>query len=352
MFFGKKNQLVGLDIGTSSIKIVEIQDSSNGIVLKKAVKEKIPPDLFSEGEPKDASFLSSLLKDLFIRNKIKNKNVALSIGGASAIVKPIKVSASGDKDLHSLIFEEAEHYIPFDINEVNIDYHIMDSSNDNLNQIDVLLVAVKTDIVQKYVKLVEGAGLNPCIIDIDAFAVQNIFEINEPDVKNAILINVGASKTSLNVVVDNESAFMRSVSMGSSKITEEIMLLDSKLNFEEAEMIKSGESEAQDINPDDFSQLLASVSLEWCSEITRALDFFYSNYDGERAEQIYLCGGGSYIEKFREELSSYSSSDVKILDPLKVFDTEKTGYTQKELKSFSPEFCVALGLGLRKVDDK
>eukprot|EP00767_Chilomastix_cuspidata_P007564 gnl/Chilomastix_cuspidata/8289.p1 GENE.gnl/Chilomastix_cuspidata/8289~~gnl/Chilomastix_cuspidata/8289.p1 ORF type:complete len:353 (-),score=5.79 gnl/Chilomastix_cuspidata/8289:132-1190(-) len=352
MLFGRRNQLVGLDIGTSSIKIVEISDSSKGLVLKKIVKEKIPPDLFSEGEPNDPGFLATLIKELFGRNKIGNKTVAMSIGGYSAIVKPILVPSREGAELHRLILDEAEHYIPFDINEVNIDYQVMGPSETSPNQLSVLLVAAKNDMVQKYVNLADAAGLTPLVMDIDAFAVQNIFELNEPEAENAVLINIGASKTSLNVVINKNSAFMREVAMGSAKITEEIMMLDSELSFEDAEMIKAGQMESENIDKADYNQLLASVSSEWCTEIARALDFFYSNHQGERLDQVYICGGGAYIGKFREELSSYIESDIKILNPLKVFNTEKSGYTEEELEAFAPELCVALGLGLRKMDDK
>ncbi|MDY0131972.1 MAG: type IV pilus assembly protein PilM [Desulforegulaceae bacterium] len=352
MIFGRKNQLVGLDLGTSSVKIAEIHNTKKGLFLKKIAVEKIPPDLFSDGEPEDPQYLSELLKDIFAKNKITNKNIAMSIGGYSAIVKPITITAKEDDDLQSIIFEEAEHYIPFDISEVSIDYQVMGKMEQNPNQLSVLLVAAKHEMINKYVSIAENAGLNPVVMDIDAFAVQNVFELNEPEVENAVLINIGANKISLNVVNDKKSVFMREVGMGSSEITRSIMGLDSELGFEEAEKIKQGLVSSEKVNKLDLDQAVKSVSTDWCVEIARALDFFYSNNQSEKVEKVYLCGGGSLIEIFRNELSAYVGAEIIQLNPFQVIHTEKSGWTKEELFAMGPELCVALGLGLREMGDK
>lgn len=352
MLFGRRNQLVGLDIGTHTIKIVDVVDSPKGHILKKLAKVNLPPDFFKDGEPEDPGHLSMIIKDAFQRNRIGNKNVAISIGGYSAIVKTINLPAKEDDDIQKLVFEEAEHYIPFDISEVNIDFQVMGPLDQNPNQLSVLLVAAKKEMIQKYVSIAEDAGLNPVIMDVDAFAVQNIFELNEPDIEEAILVNVGANKISLNVVSKGRSVFMREVAIGSAQITEEIRMLDSDAGFEDAEKIKMGLLESEKINSLDLDQVYSSVSSEWCTEIARALDFFYSNYHGERVQKVFVSGGGSYIERFRKDLSTHIEAEVIPFNPLQVIHTEKCGYTEEELDKMAPELCVALGLGLRKVDDK
>ena len=352
MLFGRKNQLIGLDIGTSSLKIAEIHSTQKGLFLKKVAVEKLPSDIFSDGEPEDPQQLSAIIKDVFIKNKIGNKNVAMSIGGYSAIVKPITITAKEDQDIQHLVLEEAEHYIPFDINEVSIDYQIMGTSEQNPNQLSVLLVAAKNDVINKYISIAEDAGLNPVVMDIDAFAVQNIFEINEPDIENVVLINVGANKISLNVVNKRKSVFMREVAMGSFEITQAVMSLNSDLSFEEAEKIKAGLISSEKVSRLDVEQAVAAVAKEWCVEIARALEFFYSNNQAEKVEKVYVCGGGSGVEKFRNELSSYIDAEVILLNPFQVISTEKSGWSDDELSVIGPELCVALGLGLRKMDDK
>ncbi|MGM0417732.1 MAG: type IV pilus assembly protein PilM [Thermodesulfobacteriota bacterium] len=353
MLFGRRNQLIGLDIGTSSIKFAEVNDSPKGPILKKFVKEKVPSDLFKDGDPQDPNYLSAIIKDIFQKNKIKNKNVAMSIGGYSAIVKLINIPVSEDEqEIQRNVMEQAEHYIPFDISEVNTDYQVMGESEQTHNQLSVLLVAAKNDIINKYALIAQNAGLNPFVMDIDAFAVQNIFEYNEPDVENAVLINVGASKISLNIVDRRKSVFMREVAMGASQITNEIMSLDPSLTFDDAEEIKLSFSGNEKVSTQDLEQIMSSVASEWCTEISRALDFYYSNNPGGRIEKVYVCGGGSRVENFKEELASVIDAEIKPLNSLQVIHTEKSGYSEEELEAISPEVSVALGLGLRRMDDK
>lgn len=351
MLFGKRNQLVGLDIGTSSIKIAEIVDSPKGYIAKKILIEKLPYDLFEDGEPKDPGHLSTILKDIFQKKRLSNKNVAMSIGGYSAIVKPITIPIKEDSDIQSLILEEAEHYIPFDISEVNIDYQVMGEHEENPNMLSVLLVAAKRDVINKYVGIANNAGLSPVVMDIDAFAVQNIFELNEPEVESGVLINVGANKISLNIVNNRKSVFMREVAMGSYKINKEIMAFNPELKFIDAEQIKFGEKN-EGIDEISLNQLMHSVVNEWCREISRAIDFFYSNNSAGSLGKVYVCGGGAHIEKFREELGNYVNTEINMLDPFQVIHTDKLGYSEEDLQKMGPELCVALGLGLRKMDDK
>jgi type IV pilus assembly protein PilM len=350
--FGKRNQLVGLDVGTHSIKVVELEDSAKGLILKKVAKQILPPDLFKDGEPEDPVHLSMIIKDVFSKNRINNKNVAISIGGYSAIVKTINLPIREDVSIQKQVFDEAEHYIPFDISEVNIDYQVMGAHEQNPNQQSVLLVAAKKEMIQKYVSITENAGLNPIVMDVDSFAVQNIFERNEPDIEEAVLVNVGANKISLNVISKGRSIFIREVAIGSRQITKEIKVLDPEISDEDAEKLKQGVIKSEKIDDSSMDQIIASVSSDWCTEIARALDFFYSNYFGERVQKVFISGGGSHIERFKEDLSSHIDAQVLQLMPFQVIHTDKSGVTEDELMAMGPELCVALGLGLRKVDDK
>lgn len=352
MMFGKRTQLVGLDIGTHSIKVIEVAESQKGLILKKIVKQILPPDIYKDGEPEDPLHLSMIIKDIFNKNKINNKNVAISIGGHSAIVKTINLPIREDGDIQKQVFDEAEHYIPFDISEVNIDFQVMGPHEQNPNQQSVLLVAAKKDMIQRYGSIVENAGLNPIIMDVDPFAVQNIFERNEPDIPEAVLINVGANKISLNVVKDERSIFIREVAIGSAQITKEIKVLDPEISDENAEKLKQGLIGSEKIDSTAMGQIFASVSSDWCGEIARALDFFYSNYFGERIQKVFISGGGSYIERFKDDLSSQIDAKVEYLKPFQVIHVDKCGYSEDELMAMESELCVALGLALRKVDDK
>ena len=209
MFFGKKNHLIGLDIGSRTIKVAEVVDTKTGSTLKTFSSIDIEPELIEEGSIKDPETVAEYIRELFKSVKLKDRNVAISIGGYSVIVKKINVQTMTEDELHETIHFEAEQYIPFDINDVNLDFQILGESEHNPNQMSVLLVAAKKEMVNEYINLVQMANLNTCIIDVDAFALQNIFEFNHtPEDEHVALIDIGASKTSLNILKGNSSAFM------------------------------------------------------------------------------------------------------------------------------------------------
>ena len=284
MFFGKKNRLIGLDIGSRTIKIAEVVDTKTGSTLKNFRTIDIEPGLIEEGSIKDPETVAEYIRELFKGAKLKEKNVAISIGGYSVIVKKINVQTMTEDELHETIHFEAEQYIPFDISDVNLDFQILGESEHNPNQMSVLLVAAKKEMINEYINLVQMAELSTCLIDVDAFALQNIFEFNyTPEDENIALIDIGASKTSLNILKDNSSEFMRDVSLGCAQINEKIVsLVDCSL--EEAEKIKLGE-QSDIISLEDLKEIVSSVVTDWCTEIKRALDFFYSTYPEDQITQ-------------------------------------------------------------------
>ncbi|PLX53456.1 MAG: pilus assembly protein PilM, partial [Desulfobacteraceae bacterium] len=223
MFFLKKNRLVGLDIGSRTLKLAEIIDTNAGSTLKNFSTIDIEPGLIEEGSVRDPEAVSGYIRELFKSVKLKDKNVAISIGGYSVIVKKINVQTMTEDELHETIHFEAEQYIPFDISEVNLDFQILGESEHNPHQMNVLLVAAKKEMISEYINLMKMAKLQPRIIDVDAFALQNIFKFNySPEDENIALIDIGASKTSLNILKDNVSEFMRDVSLGCEQINDKI----------------------------------------------------------------------------------------------------------------------------------
>lgn len=207
MVFGKKDNLIGLDIGSKTIKVAEVKFTKKGKVLKKFGVTDVPYGSIEDGNIKDADALSEVIHDLIKTNKIKEQNVAVSIGGYSVIVKTINIPTMTEEQLHETIHFEAEQYIPFDIADVNLDFQVLGESESDSNKMGVLLVAAKKDLIEDYTNLIENSGLNPCIIDVDIFALQNIYEHAYLDVLESVsedkctgLIDVGASKASLNIL--------------------------------------------------------------------------------------------------------------------------------------------------------
>ena len=350
MIFGKSPSLVGLDIGSSSLKAGEITATKKGFALKSFGMISIAPGAIEEGNINDPENVADSIRQLFKANNIKEKNVAVSIGGYSVIVKKIDVQTATEEQLQETIHLEAEQYIPFDISEVNIDYQILGETETGSDQMSVILVAAKKEMISEYINLVQMAGLNPCIIDVDAFALQNIFEANyDLTDENVVLIDIGANKTSLNILKSHSSVFMRDVSMGCSQINQKIIsLID--CSFAEAEQIKLSK-QADKIYPDDLKQIVSSVVSEWSIEIKRALDFYYSANPDEQIKSIMLSGGGAHIKEFRQLLAAETSSDVETINPFKKLHIAEH-FDPSYLEHIAPQAAICMGLALRRVDDK
>ena len=351
MFFGKKTHLIGLDIGSKSIKAGEVLESKTGRSLKKFGIIDIAPGVIEDGVVKDREAAAEAIRELFKSNGIKDMNVAISVGGYSVIVKKINVQKMTEAELQETINFEAEQYIPFDINDVNLDFQILGENEHNPNQMNVLLVAAKKEMIADYIDLIHQAGLNPCLIDVDAFALQNVYEFNyQPEEESVALIDIGASKTSLNILKGADSVFMRDVSLGCSQINQKIVALID-CTPEEAEQIKQSE-QSESIAAEDLREIVSSVVADWCAEIRRALDFFYSTDPDDNIKKILLSGGGANIAEFRQLLSAETSTDVEVVDPFQTFEIDDGLFDPSYLKQIAPQATICLGLALRKVDDK
>lgn len=350
MVFGKKDTLVGLDIGSRSLKAAEIAESKRGRELKRFGMTDIPHGAIEDGTINDPEAVAELIRQLFKGYGIKERNVAISIGGYSVIVKKIAVQTMDEAQLQETIHFEAEQYIPFDISDVNLDFQILGSNETNPNQMNVFLVAAKKEMVDDYFNLANLAGLNPCIIDVEAFALQNSFEAGyDPGDDNIALIDIGASKTSLNILKGNNSVFMRDVSLGCSQINQKIISLVD-CSFDEAENLKFGDNPDR-LSTEDLKEIVSSVVSDWCTEIRRALDFFYSTYPDDQIKRIILSGGGASISEFRELLGVEASAEVETINPFKDIYVDDR-LDPEFIKQIAPQAAITVGLALRKVNDK
>jgi type IV pilus assembly protein PilM len=349
---GNKNRLVGLDIGSKSIKAAEVIEGKKGFVLSRFGMVDIAPGLIEDGAIKDPEAVAETLRGLFKSYGIKNHKVAISVGGYSVIVKKISVQSTSETQLQDTIHFEAEQYIPFDINDVNLDFQILGENENNPNQMNVLLVAAKKEMVNDYVNIAELAGLEPRVIDVDAFALQNIFELNyEPAPSDTIaLIDIGASKTSLNILKGNTSVFMRDVSLGCGQINHKIAgMVD--CTGDEAEAIKFGEGNSK-MPAEALSDIISSIVTDWCTEIRRALDFFYSTSPEEQIRQIFLSGGGGNIQELRQLLAVETSAQVATINPFQRFHIDSGEFDSDYMDKIAPQASICMGLATRKVDDK
>jgi len=341
-----------MDIGSSFIKVAEIKVTGKGLVLQKFGYARIAPGIIVEGRVTDMESLANDIRTLFKSQKIREKNVAISTGGHSVVIKTITTSTNLEKELHDTIYSEAEQYIPYDIDDVNIDYQILGESEFSPDQLNVLLVAVKKDLVAEYIDLIHLAGLNPKIIDVDTFALQNTYEIlpYEAREKITLLIDVGASKTSLNILKANSSLMMRDNVSGTNQILEEIAD-QFDVTVDEAEQAVNGELN-DIVSQDRIQEISLKVAQSWCSEIGEVVNTYQTGGNDEKVEKVILSGGGVFIEGFKEYLLSELDADVSIINPFEALIVNEKKFPDSFTTKAGPLAPIAIGLALRRVDDK
>ncbi|MDD4273424.1 MAG: type IV pilus assembly protein PilM [Desulfobacter postgatei] len=350
MIFGKKDHLVGLDIGAAFAKVAELKTTKKGRKLHKFGIAKIPEGMIQEGRIADTEGLAEIIRSLFKSQNIKEKNVAISTGGHSVVIKTISTSKVPDEELHRNIRAEAEQYIPYDIDDVNIDYQILGDSEYSSEQMNVLLVAVRQDLVDEYVELIHMAGLNPVIIDVDTFALQNVYE-TLPDVDHeriTLLLDVGASKTSVNILQNNNSMMMRDMTNGCYQL---VSVVSERLEIdrEKALQIIMGEVDYPE-SGQSLDDLYEIVVDNWCSDICEVVHTFESGPGNDGIEMIVISGGGGFIELLAEKLTAALKVTVSKINPFAglVSDSKELG----ELEAYQLLSPIALGLAMRRVNDK
>jgi type IV pilus assembly protein PilM len=352
MAFTKKDHLVGLDIGSSVIKVAELQLSKKDKILKKFAMTPVAPGAIIDGRIVEMETVAEAIRSLFKAQKIREKNVAISTGGHSVVIKTINTARVAEKQLQESIVAEAEQYIPYDIEDVNIDYQILGESEFSPEQMNVLLVAVKKDLVAEYMDLTARAGLTAKIIDVDTFALQNIYETlpgqNPEDI--VLLLDVGASKTSVNIIRDNTSMMMRDNGSGTHQIVEQIStLFETDLQTAE-KLLQAPVKSAPD--PDGMARILTDVANAWCAEICEVVHTFESNTNDSAVSKIIISGGGAYVRGLADNLESELGARVTTLNPFEGLQVNPKKFSAEFLSRMAPQAPIALGLALRRVDDK
>jgi len=348
-FFSDKN-LIGLDIGTSTVKLVELEENKGKYTLKNIGIAKIPRETINNGVIINADPLVQTIKSLLSSFKITNKNAAVSVSGNNVIIKKINLPIMTEDELEPLIESESEQFIPFDLDEVNIDFQILGVSEDNPEKMDVMLVAAKKANVQDYLDALTTAGIKTKIIDIDVFAMENMFNINYTHDADEIcaLVDIGATITNINIIKDNISIFNRDAPMGGNLITEEIQK-ELFVSFEEAEMLKIGEV-IEGVDRDLLEQTIRKTVSSIAREIQRTIDFFAGQSLIE-ISYIYLSGGTAKIHGLKEILQEKISAQVHIVDPFQSIKYDKKVFDPEYMQDIAPLAAIGVGLALRKFGD-
>lgn len=350
---GGGSQLIGLDIGSSAIKLVQMKQHKGQYTLQKFGTMPLEPEVIVDGTVMDQGRVVTAIKDLLQETHVKLKDVAMSISGHSVIVKKINLPPMPDDELEGQVKLAAEQYIPFDINEVNIDFHVLNAleqSEEGQPQMSVLLVAAKKDKINELTELVRGAGLTPVVLDVDAFAIENMYGINydlQPDDVTA-LVNVGASVMNINIMKGGTSVFTRDISIGGNRYTEAIQR-DMGVPYEDAEGAKKGQGDG--VDKEMLTTVIDGVSAEVASEIARSVDYFKTTSEGD-ITKIFLCGGCAKVAGLVTQLNDRMGVEVELANPFRQVDTTASGLDPDSLPDIAPLAAVGVGLALRMRGDR
>jgi len=344
---GKSRQLVGLDIGSSSIKALELKSTKAGYELMSYGMETLAQDTVVDGAIMDAPQVANAISKIFDAQRIKTKNVATSVSGHSVIVKRVPLPLMTEEELYDRIPSEASQHIPFDIADVNLSYQLLESMD---SQMDVLLVAVKKDKILNHTNVLAQAGKTPVVVDIDAFALQNCFEVNyEPDAGQTVaLLNIGASVMNINIVRGGVPLFTRDVSVGGNQYTDALQK-ELDLSFEDAERLKRGDS-LPSVTDDQKQQILRSVSDILTLEIQKTFDFFRATASGESIQRIVVAGGTARVPGLVDLLREEFAMPVEELNPFRKVLINPGRHSDDQIREMSPRLAIALGLALRSFD--
>ncbi len=351
--FGKAN-VVGLDIGSSTVKAIEINSKGKdkGFELRSLGIAPIPAEAIVQGAFLNSSAIVDAIGEAIEVGRIRTKEVAVAVSGHSVIVKKVSLPAMSREELEDQIQWEAEQYIPFDVNEVHLDFQILDTS-DGEGQMDVLLVAAKRDLVDDYVQVIQEAGFVPAAVDVAAFAVENAFEMNyeaQPE-EVVALVNIGAQVVNINVIQNGVPAFTRDITTGGNQYTEEIQKSLS-ISFEEAERIKlggNGKDQSHEVVPQEVEHAIRSVTDTLVGEIARSLDFFTATAAESRIDKVLLSGGGACTPGLDASFAERSGLAVEVMNPLSRMLPSKS-FDPEYLASVGTSLSVGIGLAARKVE--
>jgi type IV pilus assembly protein PilM len=348
LFLGKK-EVVGLDIGSNSIKLAELKETKKGYQLKNIGETLLPPEAIVNKVITNRDAVSEAIYSLIEELRIKTKNAVISISGHSVIIKKVSIPKMSEKELREAVPWELEQYIPQSIEDVNYDFQILPGQTPEGNM-DILIVAAKKDVTNDYINVVNDAGLNPVVVDVDVFALENMYEANYPESGGVVaLVNIGASVTNINILKNGISVFTRDITTGGNQFTE-LIQKEFDVGYDEAEKMKNSLGRS-DVSPEldrisqDFTDLISG-------EIKRTLDFFSTTLWREKVDKIMLGGGTAKVPRIREVLEDITNTPVELLNPFRNILYSPNDFDPEYILDIAPKMGVTIGLALRKMGDK
>jgi type IV pilus assembly protein PilM len=354
--FGGSKNAIGLDIGSSFIKVLELVSVKGKWSLVNFGMKKLPPEAVVDGQLMNSNVIVDSIRELISEQKIKTKEVVTSVSGHSVIIKKINLPLMSRSELEESIQWEAEQYIPFDINDVNIDVQILDPAGDASGQMEVLLVAAKKDMINDYTAIVQEAGLSPVVMDVDSFAIENAFELNydvAPD-DSVVLVNIGASLININILRGGMTAFTRDITLGGNQYTEEIQK-QLNVSYEEAEALKIGGDiirDAQAVVPEEVETIIRQVSMNVATEIQRSLDFYAATAAEDEIRGVFISGGTARVPGLARAIQEKTGLSVELINAFRRIEIDEKAFNVDFLTEVGSMASVAVGLAMRRSDDQ
>jgi len=351
---------LGLDIGSSSVKLVALKElkrkGEEVYALTSFGMRPLPSEAIVDGALMNSAAVVQAVQELVRELKLKQKETAIGVSGHSVIIKKIQMPRMTAGELDESIQWEAEQYIPFDVKDVNLDTQILASNaDDQSGQMDVLLVAAKKDMINDYTGVVREAGLEAVVVDVDAFAVQNTYSANYESSpgETVVLINAGAAVVNINILANGVTVFTRDVTIGGNQFTEEIQKT-LNVSFEEAEALKTGggRADADAVVPQEVEEVMSSMAEQVVGEIQRSLDFYAGTAVDATFSKVFLSGGTAKIPALFKSIEARIGVPVEILNPFKNIEIDPRRFDPAFIMEVAPIAAVATGLALRRPGDK
>jgi type IV pilus assembly protein PilM len=340
--------MVGLDIGSSAIKVVKVEMEGGNYLLKDYGSADLLPEAIVDGEVMDRQLVVETIQNLFESKHFKIRDVAAAVSGRAVIVKKIQMDRMTPEDAREAIHWEAEQHVPYDINEVCLDFQILDGSNSDPKQMEVLLVAAKREMLLAHANMIREAGLNPLVLDVESFAVQNALSINYDFAPEEVvaLVDVGSELSNINIIKDGVPLYTQDLSVGGINFVEAVQR-KFNLSQAEAEAAVHGEEQADF----DLDLVVREVCEELAVGIDRSVMYLQNTEDNEELSRILLTGGGVRIPGLQEFLDERHTATVEIADPLRRVRFDPALFGDKKPEDVAPSLAVGLGLALRKVNE-
>ncbi len=350
MLFGKKKSVAGLDIGSSSIKMVELDGKSNNLNLVSVGFQNLPADTIIDGQIMELNTVSDAISSVCSSNAVSASSVVTGVSGHSVIIKNIVLPPMSADELEESIDWHAEEHIPYDLADVSLDYQITTQSPDATN---VLIAACKRERIDNVRQAIQLAGKEPAIIDVDTFALQNCYELNYmPDDSQVVtLLNIGASTMNVNIVKGTRSLFTRDITVGGSQFTD-VLQRSLGLSYQQAEAVKRGDtSAAQDVEEKSIEPLMNNVTEIVAMEIQKTFDFYRATSEDNQTvvQKILISGGGSKLQGLANDLSARLELPVEVLNPFRSINVDSRKFDPGYINEIMPEMAVAVGLAMRGV---